>query len=288
MGNKSRFVIAEHKIRSFFKDASRRVYKKAQLEEVLEQNRSEWNLPFSMNGNRFTDRLLNSNILSKQEIDFNGIISRQERFLALDASVFQIAVSLKNKSYLSHYSAVYLQGLTTQVPKTIYISFEQSKKVNVDRKITQSGIDAAFARPQRKSGTTTIYDGYTLLVHNGMYSNRSGVYLLDDLPVTNIERTLIDIAVRPGYAGGVHSVLDIYRRSVDRISVNKLVAILDKLNFIYPYHQAIGFYLEKAGLEGKKLNVLREKEMTADFYLTYEMSEKQYDSSWKLYYPKGM
>src|ERR1019366_4114874 len=108
MGNKSRFVIAEHKIRSFFKDASRRVYKKAQLEEVLEQNRSEWNLPFSMNGNRFTDRLLNSNILSKQEIDFNGIISRQERFLALDASVFQIAVSLKNKSYLSHYSAVYL------------------------------------------------------------------------------------------------------------------------------------------------------------------------------------
>jgi hypothetical protein len=31
------------------------------------------------------------------------------------------------------------------------------------------------------------------------------------IPVTNLERTLIDITVRPDYAGGVQNVLDAFR-----------------------------------------------------------------------------
>ena len=154
--------------------------------------------------------------------------------------------------------------------------------------MTQSAIDSAFSKPQRKSNTNTIYEGHTLLLHNGMYSNRSGVFSLNDLPVTNVERTLIDIAVRPGYAGGVDSVLDIYRRAIDKISINKLMATLEKLNFIYPYHQAICFYLQKAGLSDNKLEVLRQKKILFDFYLTYEISEKEYNNTWKIYHPKGM
>lgn len=288
MANKSRFIIAVNSIKSFFKDGTRKAYSKNQLSEVLEQNRTKWNLPISMNTEKFIEKLLSSEILSKHEIIFNGGYLKKERYLASDSTVFQIAISLINKSYLSHYTAVYLHGLTNQIPKTIYISFEQSKKNNVKRELAQDAIDSAFSKPQRTSGTTTIYDGYTFLLHNGMYSNRSGVYSLNDLPVTNIERTLIDIAVRPSYAGGVHSVLDIYRRAIDKISINKLVATLDKLNFIYPYHQTIGFYLEKAGLSESKLEVLRKKKIYFDFYLTYEITKKEYDSTWKIYYPKGM
>lgn len=288
MGNKSRFVVAESRIKAFFRDSARKVYSKEQLSEVLEQNRTLWNLPFSMYTDKFIEKLLNSELLSKREIIFSGTDLKKERYLISDASIFQVAVSMVNKSYLSHYTAVYLHGLTNQIPKTIYITFEQSKKNNIDRKLEQRAIDSAFSKPQRKSGTTTIYDGFTFLLHNGMYSNRSGVFSLNNLPVTNIERTLIDIAVRPNYAGGVDSVLDIYRRAIDKISINKLIATLDKLNFIYPYHQAIGFYLEKAGLSDDKLEALRQKKILFDFYLTYEISEKDYNNTWKIYYPKGI
>lgn len=288
MANKSRFVVAESSIKAFFRDGTRKVYSKELLSEVLEQKRTLWNLPLSMYTDKFIERLLNSEIVSKREIIFSGTYLKKERYLISDASVFQVALSLVNKSYLSHYTAVYLHGLTNQIPKTIYISFEQSKKNNVDRELEQSAIDSAFSRPQRKSSTTTIYEGYTFLLHNGMYSNRSGVFSLNDLPVTNIERTLIDIAVRPGYAGGVDSVLDIYRRAIDKISINKLIATLDKLNFIYPYHQTIGFYLQKAGFNDDKLEVLRQKKILFDFYLTYEISEKEYNTTWKIYHPKGM
>lgn len=288
MANKSRFVVAESRIKAFFRDGTRKVYSKEQLSEVLKQNKTLWNLPFSMYTDKFIERLLNSEILSKREIIFSGTYLKKERYLTSDATVFQVALSLVNKSYLSHYTAVYLHGLTNQIPKTIYISFEQSKKNNVDRKLEQSAIDFAFSKPQRKSGTTTIYEGYTLLLHNGMFSNRSGVFSLNDLQVTNIERTLIDIAVRPSYAGGVYSVLDIYRRAIDKISINKLMATLDKLNFIYPYYQTIGFYLQKAGLSDDKLEVLRQKKMLFDFYLTYEIGEKEYNNTWQIYHPKGM
>ena len=127
MANKSRFVVAENKIKSFFKEGIKKVYSKEQLGRILEQNRVLWNLAFSMNNDKFIEKLLSSEILIKREIIFNGYLAKKERYLTSNASVFQVAVSLVNKSYLSHYSAVYFHGLTNQVPKTIYISFEQSK-----------------------------------------------------------------------------------------------------------------------------------------------------------------
>lgn len=288
MANKARFVVAESSIKSFFRDGTRKVYSKENLDEVLEQNRAFWNLPFSMVTEKFIEKLVRSEILFKREILFSGQNIKKERYLTSDASVFQVASSLINKAYLSHFTAVFLHGLTNQVPKTVYISFEQSKKNNISRELKQASIDSAFSKPQRRSGSTTIYEGFTFLLHSGMYSNRMGITSLNDLPVTNIERTLIDIAVRPNYAGGVDSVLEVYRRAIDKISINKLSAILDKLNFIYPYHQAIGFYLQKAGLNDSKLEVFYKKEKHFDFYLTYEIIEKEYNSTWRIFHPKGI
>src|SRR5688572_8708217 len=127
MANKSRFVIAESSIKSFFKNDPVKVYGKAHLNKILEENRAAWNLPISMNADKFADRLLNGGILVHQNFHLAGLNINKERFLAPDATIFQIALSLVSKSFLSHYSAVFLHGLTTQVPKIIYVSFEQSK-----------------------------------------------------------------------------------------------------------------------------------------------------------------
>ena len=288
MANKSRFYIVESSIKSFFTDGEIKVFSEVELGIILEEKRTLWNLPISMTTGKFIDKLLNSNILLKKEITFDKSISKKERYIIADASIFQIAISLISKSYLSHYSAAFILGLTNQIPKTIYISFEQSKKNVIRSVLQQDAIDLAFSKEQRISGAVASYEDYTFLVHNGMYANRVGIYSLNNTSVTNIERTLIDITVRPNYAGGISSVLDIYRKAIDKISINKLVAILDKLNFIYPYHQSIGFYLEKAGFDTNKLKVLRERKMDNKFYLTYQIEEKEYDETWKLYYPKGI
>ena len=62
-----------------------------------------------------------------------------------------------------------------------------------------------------------------------------------DLRTTTLERTLIDIAVRPFYAGGVAEVAKACEMAKNKeVSVNRLASMLTKMHFGYPYHQAIG------------------------------------------------
>jgi len=92
----------------------------------------------------------------------------------------------------------------------------------------------------------------------------------ETLELTNLERTLIDIAVRPGYAGGTENVLYSYGRAIQKISVDRLTEMIEELNYVYPYHQAIGFYLQRAGLDFKSLTSLRKLELKYDFFLNTE------------------
>lgn len=288
MAGKSRFAIAESRIRAFFKQNSKKVFTKPQLIGVLEEQRAAWNIAPTTTDDKLIDQLVAKEVLRKTEVHSDGYLPSKELYVQDESAVLQIATALAPKAYLSHYSAVWMNGLTTQVPKIIYVTFEQAKKPQRDTSLTQTGIDAAFAKPQRRSTASVRYGDFTFMVLNGGFTNRMGVHNLDGIPVTNVERTLIDSTVRPGYAGGVSAVLEAYRNARSKISLNKLVASLDALDFIYPYFQAVGFYLERAGYQGKKLDELRERTKEFDFYLTYDMEEKEYSADWRLYFPRGL
>jgi len=59
------------------------------------------------------------------------------------------------------------------------------------------------------------------------------------------------------------------------------------MDFIYPFHQAIGFYLVKAGYDSKYV-ALFQKEINLRFYLTYNIRNKAFLGKWKLYYAKTL
>jgi predicted transcriptional regulator of viral defense system len=98
------------------------------------------------------------------------------------------------------------------------------------------------------------YNGYIIRPTNGMFSGQAGITTGSlngyKYKYTNLERTLIDIAVRPKMSGGIAEVAAIYKIAVNNfdIKMNWLLKYLDTLNFTYPYEQAIGFLLELAGL----------------------------------------
>ena len=141
-----------------------------------------------------------------------------------------MALSVRPRSYLSHGTAISLHSLTDQVPKTIYVNQEQSPKPLPSGELTQSAIDRAFSNQQRRSGYVLEYEQWRIVLLSGKNTGNLGVVkivgpLHEQLDVTSVERTLIDIAVRPIYAGGVFQVLEAYRSARDRVSVNTLVAI---------------------------------------------------------------
>ena len=128
---------------------------------------------------------------------------------------------------------------------------------------------------------------------NGKASHNEGVenvYLQDNEKVmlTSIERTLIDISVRPSYSGGVQQVLSAFEKAkMAGVSINRLSAILKKLNYIYPYHQIIGFYLEKAGYAESQIAFMDKLSKDHDFYLDYNLKNPAYSKRWRLFIPQG-
>ena len=65
--------------------------------------------------------------------------------------------------------------------------------------------------------------------------------------MTNVERTLIDITFRPVYAGGVLEVLKAFTQAKRQVTTKNLLKLLEEMDYAYPYHQAVGFYLESSG-----------------------------------------
>ena len=209
-----------------------------------------------------------------------------------DISIFKLALSIKENSYLTHYTAMFLHGLTEQIPKIIYVNFEQPRKIRHNVRLLQENIDRAFSRSQRKSKSIAGLGNYKICLLNGKFTGNLGVTELPqegNISITNTERTLIDATVRPSYSGGVFEVLNAYRRAKDSVSINKLVAMLKELEYIYPYHQAIGFYLERSDVYTEsQIRLLKRFDIKYDFYLAHKMQEVEYSKDWRIYYPKGL
>jgi predicted transcriptional regulator of viral defense system len=241
---------------------------------------------------RFIGLLLEEGIVQRVAVEsprYPGFV----RYALPTATPFEVALSLRRGSYLSHASAVFLHGLTEQLPQRIYANSEQSLKPESDNEITQESLTKAFARPQRQAHYVLSAPGYEVVLLSGKQTGRLEVGALPGpqgelLSVTKLERTLIDITVRPLYAGGVHQVLEAYRAARDRVSIGVLMATLKKLAYRYPYHQAIGFYMERAGYEEALLERVAQLGMELDFYLAHGLRRSTYSERWRLFVPEGL
>ncbi len=283
---------AKPRIVEFFQNFPVKAFRKMQVAEIFADKRTEWKLPVGMTLAAFLDFLLAETDLRELVLPSEHY-SDQKRFVWGTPSTYAVALSLKAKAYLTHGSAASLHGLTTQILKTVYLNYEQSLKPQGGG-LTQQSIDRAFAGQQRRSNLSYKYGDYTILVINGKFTDRLEVTQVpglqgERLEVTKLERTLIDIAVRPNYAGGVLQVLEAFDSAKSNVSASTLISTLKKLNYVYPYHQVIGFYMERAGYPESQWGKLKKLGLNYDFYLDYHLpNDKNYDSKWRLFYPRSL
>jgi len=286
------FDHSEKKIISCLESLKPNSIRYSQIREIFDEYRTAWNIPAKIRIREFIDTLLQKAILKENTFSFPGRV--EKLFTWANIPLFEIVSSIKKEGYFSHLTAMYLHELTDQVPSTIYINVEQSMKSRESESgLSQDSIDRAFRNPVRVSKNFAVYQDKKIVILNGQYTNRLGVIENDThagkgLYFTNIERTLIDISVRPVYAGGVFEVLRAYERAKDRVSVNKLVATLEKMKFIYPYHQVVGFYLERGGYQSSQIDLLQRFDTQFNFYLAHNMTQRDYSPRWRLFFPKGL
>jgi len=294
--NRSRLQIAKPDIIKFFDELESPILKLRQIQSILSSQRGFWRLAQSTLAADFIAFLEQHAKL--RQIEFAFPQRSETLYVWGEVSLLTTLQGLRKDAYFSHYTAMRMLGLTEQTPTAVYVTEDRSQGAQRSLvKLTQLDIDQAFKRPARVSQNFVIHEGRKIYLLNGAYTGHLGVTIErvnDDsgqevlVRLTNLERTLIDITVRPAYAGGVYEVAKAFDIARERVSVNKLVTTLRKLEFSYPYHQAIGFYLERAGYRSSLLDLVRRLPMEHDFYLAHDMEAKtRYVSDWRLFVPDG-
>jgi predicted transcriptional regulator of viral defense system len=287
----SRLSKAAETISKFFDALQNPVLRQRDVIAILDENRDGWRLPQNTHYTDLVKLLSTKGKLRRIVLAFP--YKPETLFVWGKVSPMAVAVAAKPQAYLCHHTAMDLHQLTEGKSRVIYANWEQPPQAPSDGPLLQHGIDLAFRRRQRITKYRASFDKYTLCVINGKKTNALGVTSMNDpdgrpLRVTGIERALIDITVRPAYAGGPARILEAFRRGRGRFSVPDLAAMLTRMEFVYPYHQAIGFYLERSGYGEKDLASFRKLPQTHDFYLDYAMKSPAYSTNWRLHHPADL
>jgi hypothetical protein len=268
-----------------------RIFTRTDIEQIFAELREEWELNKRTSVKAFIDFMSSEGL---REVKFNFPSRKETRYLWGDVSAFELAQSLKPNAYLTHRGAMFIHGLADGTPDIIYLNQEQPKTHQRNYALTQEGIDRAFKNNPRLSNEVAEHDGLRVCVVHGQKTGGLGAVEVEGeqgekIRVTGVERTLIDITVRPAYAGCASAVLEAYRRAQGKVSIPRLVEILREMDYVYPYHQAVGFYLDRAAVyEESELQLLEAIPMEFDFYLENRLENPDYSERWRLYFPKGM
>lgn len=290
--NKKTIKTSFEKVRQTFDSEIVRSFNESKFIQLFNKYKYEWELPASATPKKLLDHLINQGVLINS-IYLEPSGKNRTLYSLKNQDNLTIISGIKGNSYYSFYTALFLHQLTLQIPKTYYLNYEHTTGIQnsmAEINLTQNAIDIAFSKGQRKSSVIYSFSDNKVVITNGKQTGKLGVIRQESenqsFEYTNLERTLIDAVVRPQYAGGIVEVLEAFKLAKNNIDIDKLNKYLEKLAYSYPYHQAIGFYLEKANYKEQDINYFR-KNMKVDFYLTYDIRNKDYSKTWKLYYPKG-
>lgn len=286
--------VAKAPIHRYFEHSFQKVFHQVDLHRLFEQHRTAWRLS-AVSLNDFMRLLPAYSKFRRLDIPFPG--RRQTCYVWGDSQPLAALLALDPKSYLSHYTALELHQLATDRSKTVYLNVEQPHRPRDEPIVLeQARIDGAFKRAPRISNSVVHFQSGRVCLLSGKQTGMLGVIaapfpnVAPDqlLRVTGLERTLIDIVVRPAYSGGPEQIIRAYAAARSRTSIPTLIGMLTELDYIYPYHQAIGFCLERAGHPEAALAPLRQLPMEHDFYLAHRMGATAYIPQWRLHVPADM
>jgi predicted transcriptional regulator of viral defense system len=269
-----------------------RIYNLEEIQNLLEQLRTKHLVANMTAFHEFAEVLKRERLLKEILLSETPYIIR---YVKGEVNILALAVSISSNTHISHYTALVLHKLIqAKELDPIYLTREQSAKkiVNSRDDLDQEVVDKVFLREQRVSQITYEWKGYRIILLKGKNSDQLGTipfrYLKEKVLVTDIERSLIDCTVRPQYAGGIKNVIEAFSASKNKIVAEKLFHYLTELDFIYPYHQSIGFLLEYTNYPEETINLFKQLPRKINFYLDYALNRKVLNTTWNVYIPEEL
>src|SRR5262245_3017670 len=197
MPRPSRLLLDKDDILALLSKNPKAIYSPKQLATIFHQNRRTWHLAQSTKPADFVAFLIKHGELRERTLR-SQTYGNLKRYSWGDVTAYEVALSVRQRAYFCHETALVLHGLITDKTKNIFINVEQSSKPSNSYSLSQDGIDLAFSRQQRQSKLFYKCMGSSIIVVAGKNTNRLGVEEVvtsdgSSYPVTNLERALIDV-----------------------------------------------------------------------------------------------
>lgn len=249
------------------------------LDELKEKNL----VSNSLTQNDFYLKLLNDGLVA-HTITIRDI-EKIRYTLNKEFNIYDFVYSLEKNGFFSMFTSLNIQGLTNFRDNFIFISKERMKRVNFNSKdITQEAIDKAFTnKPRRTKAHDTIYN-YNVVILESNNTQEIGIIKYKDYKISSINRAFVEIISNIQYSKTPDDVIYEFKNLKDKLDINEIFNIIEKFDFVYPYYQLAGYYLEKIGYLKEELSKFFNKKTDLIFYTIKNKEKYTLDKYWGIKY----
>ena len=253
------------------------------IANILDKLKEENLVSNSLSQNDFYLKLLHDGLIS-HTITIRDV-EKIRYTLNKEFNIYDFVYSLERNGFFSMFTSLNIQGFTNFRENFIFISKERMQRVNFSSKnITQEAIDKAFSnKPRKTKAYNTIYN-YNIVMLESNNTQGVGIINYNGYKVSSINRAFVEIISNIQYSKTPYDVIGEFRQLKDKLDINEIFKIIEKFDFIYPYYQLAGYYLEKIGFLKEELSRFFNNKTNLIFYTMKNKTNYDLDEYWGIKY----
>ncbi len=199
--------------------------------------------------------------------------------------VYKFCNSLEKNSYFLMTTSLNLQNLSTYKNDFIFISKERKIRNSFDRvTLNQENIDKAFSKKPRQTNAHDKLGDFRIIMLETNNTSSYEIINFKGFKISSINRAFVEIISNIHYFQTSSKVVELFKPIKNKLNLEVIYKVIEKFDFVYPYYQLAGFYLEKIGYEKKCLERFYLKKTDLKFYTEKNKDKYVFDEYWNIYY----
>ncbi len=254
-----------------------------QLKEILVILKNKSLVSNSLSFNSFLLKLIDEG-LSQKSITIRGHLKTRYTFNQ-DFNIYNFCNSLEKNSFFSMSTALNILKVSYFRDEYIFISKERTKRIRHSNTIlTQENIDNAFSKRPRRTAAYDKIDNRIVILLESNNTNSFGIIKYDGYNISSINRAFVEMITNIHYFQSSKNVIKVFTNIKNRLDVDEIYTIIEKFDFIYPYFQLAGFYLEQIGYSQNELSKFHAKKSELNFYTEKNKDYYMLNKYWNIFY----
>lgn len=253
------------------------------LFELLDELKENKLVSSNLNRKAFYLKLLDDGLIANS-ITIRDITKTRYSFNK-EFNFYDFAYSLEKDCFFPMFTSLNIQGLSSFRNNFIFISKERKTRVNFSFKnITQASIDKAFKNKPKRTKAHANIEGINIVMLESNNTEEIGIINYNGYRISSINRAFVEIISNIHYFKTPNDVISEFKKIKEKLDIKRIFNIIEKFDFVYPYYQLAGYYLEQIGFTRNELIDFCNKKSNLKFYTMKNKENYSFDSFWDVFY----